>query len=68
MTRRIIIYFSLYVVASVLLLNACKKSDTGTTGNTPYNPTYISLNIPAGWPQPVDIYANNRLTGEGFQL
>lgn len=68
MTRRIIISFIAFVLLAVLVLNACKKSDTGTTDNTPYNPTYIQLNIPAGWPQPVDIYANNRLTEEGFQL
>jgi len=68
MTRRIIISFSFLVVLTVMMLNACKKTDTGSGNNTPYNPTYISLNIPAGWPQPVDIYANNRLTEEGFQL
>jgi cytochrome c peroxidase len=51
-----------------VILNACKKSDTGTADNTPYNPTYLQLKIPAGWPQPIDIYANNPLTEEGFQL
>lgn len=66
MTRRILILFSCLIVLTVLMLNACKKTDTGN--NTPFNPTYLSLNIPAGWPQPVDIFANNRLTEEGFQL
>jgi len=37
--------------------------------DAPYNPTYIDLKIPAGWPTPpTDIFANNRLTEEGFQL
>ena len=53
--------------ASLLLMDACKKKDTAPV-NT-FNPTYISLKIPAGWPTPpLDIYANNRLTEEGFQL
>lgn len=66
MTRKILILFSCLVVLTVLMLNACKKTDT--SNNPPFNPTYLSLNIPAGWPQPVDIFANNRLTEEGFQL
>ena len=32
-------------------------------------PTYIELKIPAGWPKPpTNIFANNKLTEQGFQL
>jgi cytochrome c peroxidase len=61
---------SLVLLVSLLvtLLDACKKSDPGT-GNSGYNPTYIKLQIPTGWPQPgFDIFASNPLTEEGFQL
>jgi cytochrome c peroxidase len=35
----------------------------------PYKPTPLKLIIPKGWPQPPkNIYANNPLTEEGFQL
>ncbi len=35
----------------------------------PWKPTYLSFNIPAGWPKPPkDIFISNRLTEEGFQL
>jgi len=53
---------------SAILISACKKNDVPGT-DAPYNPTYIDLKIPAGWPTPpTDIFANNRLTEEGFQL
>lgn len=53
---------------SALFMSACKKNDV-PADDGPYNPTYIDLNIPAGWPTPpTDIFANNRLTEEGFQL
>jgi len=40
-----------------------------TDGPGPGKPTYISFNIPLGWPRPAkDIFANNRLSEEGFQL
>ncbi len=35
----------------------------------PGKPTYISFTIPPGWPKPAhDIFANNKLSEEGFQL
>lgn len=70
MKIRVVIIFFSFVLLSILILDACKKSDTTTTAdNPPYNPTYLQLKIPAGWPQPsFDIYANNPLTEEGFQL
>jgi cytochrome c peroxidase len=44
---------------------------TGTSFlyNTPPKPTYLKLTIPKGWPKPSkDIFANNPLTEQGFQL
>jgi cytochrome c peroxidase len=64
------ISIALILVAAVFILDACKKSSAPpNTGSTPFNPSYINLTIPAGWPQPpTDIYVNNKLTEEGFQL
>lgn len=59
---------SISIVLCAVFINACKKSGV-RADNTPYNPTYINLTIPAGWPAPpTDIFATNRLTEEGFQL
>ncbi len=50
-------------------LEACKKNDAGNNTPAGYNPTYLQLTIPAGWPTPpTDIFASNKLTEEGFQL
>ena len=64
MKFRIVLFLFSFVFITILLLNACKKTDTAA----PFKPTYLQLQIPAGWPQPVDIFANNPLTEEGFQL
>ena len=51
----------------VLLLDACKKSGTGEDGSKLL--TYLKFTVPAGWPQPpTDIFKDNPLTEEGFQL
>ena len=48
------------------MLEAGKK-DTGEF--VPWRPTPLQLKIPAGWPKPsFNIFANNPLTEEGFQL
>ena len=62
--KNVIILLVSFVLLAVLILDACKKTDT----SNPYSPTYLQLQVPAGWPQPVNIYANNPLTEEGFQL
>jgi cytochrome c peroxidase len=65
---RVILFFCSAILFSAILLGACNKSDV-TNNDGPYNPTYLDLKIPAGWPTPpADIFANNRLTEEGFQL
>ena len=39
------------------------------TGPGPKKPTWLVFTIPAGWPKPANnIFANNRLSEEGFQL
>jgi len=66
MTTRLTISLFLLLAGAVWLLDACKKS---SGDNNQFNPTYLSFTIPAGWPQPAtDIFSNNRLTEEGFQL
>lgn len=50
----------------VFIFDACKKADAGIKV---FNPTNLTFTIPAGWPQPAtNIFANNRLTEQGFQL
>jgi len=64
---RVIIFFGLLVLIAAIFISACKKNDVQP--GEPHNPTYIDLTIPAGWPTPTsDIFANNKLTEEGFQL
>ena len=61
------IFFGLLVLIAAIYISACKKNDVQP--GEPHNPTYIDLTIPAGWPTPTsDIFANNKLTEEGFQL
>jgi cytochrome c peroxidase len=65
---RIILLFGISILLSAILMSACKKNDV-PVDDGPYNPTYIDFKIPTGWPAPpTDIFANNRLTEEGFQL
>ncbi len=64
MKIKIIISFCLFVVVAGLLMSATQDDGFG-----PYAPTPIKWIIPKGWPQPpIDIFAKNKLTEEGFQL
>jgi cytochrome c peroxidase len=61
---KITISLLLFVALSMVLLDACKKTDIIV-----YKPTYLTFTVPNGWPQPtINIFANNPLTEEGFQL
>jgi cytochrome c peroxidase len=61
---RVIILLCSCVFVFVLLLGAGKRSATAL-----YGPDYLEFNIPDGWPKPpTNIFANNRLTEQGFQL
>jgi cytochrome c peroxidase len=59
---------TILVTATVLLQESCRKKDSGLQ-NPGYNPTFLKLELPPGWPQPgFNIFATNPLTEEGFQL
>jgi len=56
-----------FIGSFTLLLDAGKRNKQDFS--LPYHPTPLQLKIPAGWPKPpVNIFANNPLTEEGFQL
>lgn len=68
MKYKVAITFFLVLSVMVFILDACKKT-TVDNSNAGYHPTYLKLTIPAGWPQPpTDIFKDNPLTEEGFQL
>jgi len=63
MKIKVTIGLLLFICTAFFIIAAGKKE------NGPYKPTYIKLEIPKGWPKPsTDIFANNPLTEEGFQL
>ena len=59
---KIVIPISIAIFLLVFAIDACKKSDD-VFGSTP-----LAFNIPQGWPQPLEIFANNPPTEEKFQL
>ena len=60
MKFKIIIYFSLFITASLLLISAGEKN---------FIPTPIKFIIPKGFPKPPsNIFTKNKLTEEGFEL
>ena len=62
MKQKVIISLTVFFISALLFISA-----TETSG--PVKPTYINFTIPPGWPKPpIDIFANNRLSEEGFQL
>ncbi len=68
MKTKILILTTFILGVTTVVFYACKKSDD-TIDSSGYNPTYLSFKIPSGWPTPpTDIYKNNPLTEEGFQL
>ena len=68
MKTKILILTTFILGVTTVVFDACKKSDD-TSYSSGYNPTYLSFKIPSGWPTPpTDIYKNNPLTEEGFQL
>ncbi|MCW3089189.1 MAG: cytochrome-c peroxidase [Ferruginibacter sp.] len=65
MKFKILISLILTLAATVFIFDACKKNE----GSKPYAPSYLKFTVPAGWPQPpTDIFKDNPLTEEGFQL
>ena len=69
MKSRVIILLSTCIVLFVILAGARKKIPSLSFNDSPIDPIYLEFKIPAGWPKPADhIFANNRLTEQGFQL
>ncbi|MEP6948389.1 MAG: cytochrome c peroxidase [Ginsengibacter sp.] len=67
MKIRISILIFFFIGSFALLLDAGKRNAHDFL--LPYTPTPLQLKIPAGWPKPpTNIFANNSLTEEGFQL
>jgi cytochrome c peroxidase len=65
---RILILTIFILGLTTLIFDACKKSDVNSLSSG-YHPTYLFFKIPTGWPiPPTDIFKNNPLTEEGFQL
>ena len=68
MKIRILILTIFILGLTTLIFDACKKSDVNSLSSG-YHPTYLFFKIPTGWPiPPTDIFKNNPLTEEGFQL
>jgi cytochrome c peroxidase len=59
------------LLCSVILLSFILIDKTGGDKwkTAPYQPVYLDLKIPPGWPKPtLDFFADNRITEQGFQL
>ncbi len=63
MVIRCTIRISLFILTSIIIISACKKS-----GSEKKTPTLLSFSIPAGFPDPTYKFITNPLTEEGFQL
>lgn len=64
---KISILIVLFIAFSAFFLNASKKNISPTSHT--YSVTPLKLQIPKGWPKPSsDIFANNSLTEQSFQL
>lgn len=59
-SRLVILFLVLFVAASSVLVNGCRK--------TSLNLTPINFSVPPGFPQPVYDFNANPLSEEGFQL
>ena len=64
MRPRFIILALLFITGSFFIIGAVQQ-DAALV----FNPTWLELKIPPGWPKPpTDIFAKNRLSEQGFQL
>ena len=62
--KQSIIILLVFLTGSLFMISAGKQE-----ANSPINPTWLEFKIPPGWPRPpVDIFAKNRLSEQGFQL
>lgn len=66
MIRITIILLCCFVGLSFLVIDGTENDRWRTA---PYQPVYLDLPIPAGWPKPTkDYFLDNRITEQGFQL
>ncbi len=65
MQKKISILIVFFIAAFTFFLNAKEKNETIAL---PFHTTPLQLKIPEGWPKPNDVFKNNPLTEEGFQL
>ena len=64
MKFRVIISLLLFSIGCLFIIGAAKDDSYGT-----YNPSYLQIKVPKGWPIPArNYFINNRLTEQGFQL
>ena len=62
--KKSIIILLVCMTGSLFMISARMQEPNG-----PINPTWLEFKIPLGWPRPpVDIFAKNRLSEQGFQL
>jgi cytochrome c peroxidase len=60
---RVIISVILFLLSGAFLISAMENDGYG-----PFKPTPLTLPVPKGWPKPNNIFKNNPLTVEGFEL
>lgn len=64
MKKKLVISVLLVVITTLCILESCRKHDGEFS-----RPTPLAFKIPEGWPAPErDIFQNNPLTEQGFQL
>ena len=64
MKLKVIIPAILFFISALVIIGSTKDDGYG-----PFAPQPLKLDIPPGWPDPPsNIYANNKLTEQGFQL
>jgi cytochrome c peroxidase len=64
MKKSLIFLIALGIFAAVVAMESCRKNDLKSSGST----TPLSLEVPAGFPQPQDLFKDNPITKEGFEL
>jgi cytochrome c peroxidase len=64
MRRFITILFLVMLAAGSFIIDSCKKNDKSGA----QSPSLISIEVPANFPAPNDLFKDNPLTNEGFAL
>ena len=64
MKKSLIFFITLGIFTAVAVMESCKKNDLKSSSSS----TPLSLEVPDGFPQPQDIFKDNPITKEGFEL